>query len=76
MPRSSHCAPSERTWSATSGARRSRWCGAEPLGRGQRLQAGHADPSTSAVAGLTVPAAVVSIGKNRVDSDAASSTAL
>jgi hypothetical protein len=33
-------------------------------------------PSTNTVAGFTVPAAVVNIGKNRVDSDAASSTAL
>ena len=33
-------------------------------------------PSTSTVAGFTVPAAVVSIGKNRVDSDAATNTAL
>ncbi len=33
-------------------------------------------PSTSTLAGFTVPAAVVSIGKNRVDSEAASSTAL
>ena len=33
-------------------------------------------PSTSTLAGFTVPAAVVNIGKNRVDSDAATSTAL
>ena len=33
-------------------------------------------PSTSTVAGFTVPAAVVNIGKNRVDSDAATNTAL
>ena len=47
-----------------------------PLSGGQGLQAGDAHPSTSTVAGLTVPAAVVSIGKNRVDSLAASSTDL
>ena len=58
-------------------ARRSRWCarpGAWPSPAPEARP--HPTPSTSTVAGFTVPAAVVSIGKNRVDSDAASSTAL
>jgi hypothetical protein len=69
-------APSDSTCSLTAAARRSLDHRAQPLGGGDRLQAGDADAQDHDAAALTVPAAVISIGKKRWYASAAMITAL